>query len=287
MATAKTSPDYDPIEEAFKSGFKGGQSKEREYRSTYVERARRGGERRGGAKVTQAVKQERSALAKREAQRRGRRAAQREEQVASARRGAYRAGAADAKREAARLTQARPAPRQPARRSSARPAPLSAPNLAPPSLGLSGMDRGAASRIIIIMVVLTAGASIAKSAQTSAKVGPTVLQTSGGTIKVPSNLRAFGATMIIGVVSLIVAEINPGAGVVLMLAFSIAVFADLFAGGGAINKLSTNLLGARSLQTTTIPTTGQVGAPSSPNSPRGTPGAIGGGLGGGAPRKAS
>jgi hypothetical protein len=249
MAAPKvTSADFDPLDKLRAEYFEAGKKSEREYRTKRVESARRGGRRHG---VAEGKRQEQAKRAQRAGDRartlqnirdiRGRRT---EEEKASARRGAYRAGVADARREAARLTQPsrRPARQQasPARR---------VPSYSPPSFNIGvGIDKSSASRTIVILLVLSAGGVLASSAFAQKKVGPTYMKAGDHTIKVPAHLRGLAATLILGTIALLVAEVNPQLGVVLMGVFAIAVFADLFTGGGIADQLSVTLLGGRSAQ---------------------------------------
>ena len=126
------------------------------------------------------------------------------------------------------------------------PAKLSAPTTRLPGAGVvGGVSRETATRLIVVMIVLSAGGVIARSAMSSKTIGPDVVKVGQHAVKVPSHLRALGATFIIGTISLVVAELSPGGGLALMGAFTIVVAADLFGAGNLTGRLSNGLLGER------------------------------------------
>lgn len=268
MATAsKSSPDYDPIEEALDIGYKVGRTERVKSHEKRVQSARRGGERRGRAEATRTITETRSRLAQRERRLRAQRQARRESEIASARRGAYRAGTADARREAARLTRSA-APERPARSSTpAAPAPsLRAPDFNVPVIG-GGLDRAKAARLIVILTVVSAIGVVAHDAATSKTVGATYMTTKDGhTIRVPNHLRTLGGVIIVGVLALIVAEFSPGLGVAMALILAFDILATtVFNRGGLASRLGGGVLSNTPGGDLAIK--GQVGGLSKPGAP--------------------
>lgn len=262
MATpAKTSPDYDPINEALDIGYGVGRSEERKTRQKHVERARRGGARTGSAQRNRQAEEERRRRAEKtrnaNARMRANRARVQDERTASARRGAYRAGAADVKRaqaDAARQARRSPASTQP--KSSG----MTAPNVNLPVLGglTDGIDRTTSARIIVLATAISAIVVVVRDARASTP-GKTTVQVGHDVVQVPNHLRSLGGVFVMGTVSLIVNEVNPGIGLALGVSMGVAVigstiytsskgqtrvgFAD-WIGGGLFAKTTTHPAGS-------------------------------------------
>ena len=247
MATpSKTSPDYDPVNEALDVGYGIGRSEERKRRTQHVERARRGGKRAGAAQAKRDAEEDRRRRAQKtreaNAQLRARRAARTEEQTAATRRGAYRAGVADAKRQADARRRAQQDAQRQARgtQSSATAAPgLRAPNPNLPLVGGLSMnpDRTSSARIIMACVAMSAIAVVIRDTR-GQPAGQTFVQSGGTNVQVPAHLRSLGGVFIAGTIALIVNEAQPGIG----LAAGLVLLFDV---GGSVLMSGTTKNGVR------------------------------------------
>lgn len=243
----KTSPDYDPIEDALSQGHQSGREEERRTRSRHVESARRGGERSGGATVRRSAEADRKRRAEKardaNAKSRANRAARHEEDIASARRGAYRSGAADAKKLSQTSGQAKN------RAGTATGSGSTGSGLSAPNLNLSGgqfagtIDRTTSARIIILATALSAIVVVVRDAQGAAPGKTTVSTGAGQTVTVPTHLRSLGGVFIAGTVALVVNEVNPEIGLLMGLGLGFVTLGstDVFSriGGGFFGKTTT------------------------------------------------
>lgn len=271
MATAKkTSPDYDPIEEAFDIGAGLGRQEERRVRKPHVERARRGGARRGAAEAKRQAEQDRKRRAEktrkanarmrasreskgeaeslarkqREAESRANRERRREEELASARRGAYRGGQAAAK-QAMQDAQRQSRATSSSSRGANSGAALSAPNvnLAPSGAMSGGLDKTTSARVIIVAVALGAIGVVARSAMQKAPTKSTVKLSGGATIAVPDHLRSLAGVFVMGTIALIVNEFSAGLGLAMGIGIGLDVgLASMSGTSGLFNKLGSGLL---------------------------------------------
>lgn len=221
MATAKkSSPDYDPIEEALDIGHRIGVQTTRERQKPRVEAARRGGERHGQARARREAEEARQRRARKtreaNARMRASRAARQEEATAAARRGAYRSGQA-----AARRAQADAARQARATQPSPSSGQLRAPNFSVPGTsglgGGGGFDRVTTSRVIVVAVAISAIGVVARDAIAGGVPTKTVVKVGKDTVTVPTHLRSLGGVFIMGTIALLVNEFDPGVGLVLGL----------------------------------------------------------------------
>lgn len=277
MATAsKKSADYDPIEEALDIGYGVGRSEERKRRTEHVERARRGGQRKGRAEANKILDTERRERAQRADAVRARSRRVQEERTASARRGAYRAGQADIRRaQADAARQARPSSSS----GTAAPAPqLRAPNFNLPggSLG-NGPDRTTTARIILVATAISAIGVVTRDTITGGVPSKTTVKVGNETVTVPTHLRSLGGVFIMGTIALVVNEVNPGIGLTLGVVLLLDVGVSTLTGrGGLFNSIGNGLFAKTvpgAAGSSTIPPGPHTGndwyAPGNPGNPNG------------------
>jgi hypothetical protein len=249
--TKKSSPDYDPSEQAMMDFFNLGREQERTRTEPKVEAARRGGARTGAASANRRAEEDRQRRAQKQrnaqARMRGNRAARDEERTAAARRGAFASGQAKAKRDAASQSRSLGGGAAGAAGGGkgaalgaiggGEPAKLSAPTVVLPGNMGGGLTREGGARIIIVIVGLCAVSSVAASAVSKAP-GKVTIQVGKERVPVPQHLRSLGGVFVAGTISLVANEISPGLGVALALILGLDVFTYTLLGkGGLFNRL--------------------------------------------------
>jgi hypothetical protein len=162
----------------------------------------------------------------------------------------------DASREQERISRSvRPATTQ-----RVQPSPrLSAPNFVPPGAGSigGGVERSTAMRVIVVITIIAAVGVVARDAAAS-KPGKTYTNIGGHNVAVPNHLRSLAGVFLAGTVALLVAEVQPGVGLLLGVGLGFIVLRDLTSKGGILNRLGGALLGGASgaLQSGVTPTSG-------------------------------